>query len=83
MAHEKQTVKWLGQDVEVTEVPIIKRTESVNEYELEDGAIIRVAVPTTAILRIEGQTDAEGNPLYWIRNGTVVGIIRKPIKQSG
>ena len=83
MAHEKQTIKWLGQEIEFTEVPIIRRAESVNEYELEDGTVIRVAVPTTAVLRLEGQTDVEGNPLYWVKNGTVVSVIRKPKGSSG
>jgi len=82
VAQEKQTVKWFGQDLEFTEVPILKRSESVNEYELADGAIIRVAIPTTAVLRFEGQTDAEGNPIYWVRNGNVVSVIRKPSKSS-
>ena len=70
--------------VEVTEVPISKRTrEEPNEYELEDGAIIRVVNPTVVVYRTEGPTDPEGNPMYLVKLGTQTVVVRGPRKPDG
>lgn len=78
MAEVKRSFTWLGRQVEVTEVPILKRLEGVHEYHLEDGSIIRVATPTMAVLRLDETRDAMGNPTYLIQNGTSVTVIQGP-----
>lgn len=78
MAEVKRSLRWLGRQVEVMEVPILKRAEDVHEYHLEDGAIIRVATPTLAILRVDESRDAMGNPTYLVQNGTSVIVIQGP-----
>ena len=70
-----------GVPVEVTEVQVVKHhVEEQNEYELEDGAIIRVPNPATVVYRVEGPVDAEGNPGYLVKVGTSVTIVRGPRK---
>jgi hypothetical protein len=77
----KRTFHWLGKDVEVTEVPILKSIEHVHEYHLEDGAIIRVATPTTGVIRLDEQ-DTQGNPIYLVYNGTTVNVIEGPKQKN-
>ncbi len=82
MAEVKRKVTWFGVELEVTEVPILASEEHYNEYRLEDGAIIRVACPTTAVFRIDLAADAQGNPYYWVQNGSVVNVLESPKKKS-
>ena len=63
VAERKQTISLLGQNVIVPEIPIVKSDEKTNEYELEDGSVIRFRAVATAILRVEGQYDGDGNPI--------------------
>jgi len=78
----KRSFNWFGKDVEVTEVPIVKRFEDVHEYHLEDGAIIRVATPTTSVVRLDEPKDAQGFPTYLVFNGTTVNVIQGPKQKS-
>lgn len=73
---EKQTVPIFGQNISATEVSVVKADEKVNEYELEDGSVIRFRVVATSILRIDDQYDAEGNPIYLVKNGQIVTVIK-------
>lgn len=83
MAEIKRKAKLFGNEIDVVEVPIVSRSEGAHEYCLEDGAIIRVATPTLAIFKIENQIDAEGNPFYYVKNGTTVVVIAGPTANSG
>lgn len=76
MAQTKTTIKLLGKDIPVTEVPIRSRKEVPAEFELEDGSVIRVAAPVTTVYRIENEWDLEGNPLYFVKNGIAVNVVQ-------
>jgi len=73
---KKQKLTIGAYTVEVTPLEIVHRREQPNEYELEDGTIIRVVNPTVIVYRIEGQRDYEGHPAYWVKNGTSVIVVR-------
>jgi hypothetical protein len=75
MAEQKTTLKLLGKDIPVTEIPIVERKETPAEYSLEDGTIIRYATPATAVYRIDNQYDNDGTPLYLVKNGAAVTVI--------
>ncbi len=81
---EKRTLRLTGgTTLAVQQVEIKKRLkEEVNEYELEDGTIVRVANPVTVIYRIEGALDPEGNPGYLVKVGTAVTVVRGPEKEG-
>jgi len=72
----KTKLNLFGRDVDVTEVPIVQRHETPAEYHLEDGSVVRFATIATAVYRIDGQYDMEGNPIYVIKNGNVVTVIQ-------
>jgi hypothetical protein len=75
MPERKITLNLWGGEVPVTDVPIVKKSESLAEYELEDGSTIRVASVVTQVLRVDGQYDPEGQPFYLVKTGNVVNTI--------
>lgn len=48
--------------------------EHWNEYLVDDGSVIRVKLVATEIVRIEGQYDAEGNPVYVLQSTNVMAV---------
>lgn len=70
-----QKINLFGQEVPVTEVPILERKEIPSEYKLGDGSLIRFVASATSVLRINGQYDGEGNPIYLVKTGQAVTII--------
>lgn len=70
-----QKLSIFGQEVPVTEVPILERKEVPSEYKLEDGSVIRFISSATSVLRVDGQHDGEGNPVYLIKTGQAVSVI--------
>ncbi len=75
---KQRTLPLLGHDTPVTEVDILERKDHVAEFKLEDGALIRFTAVPTAVLRLDGQYNADGNPIYVVLNGTVVTVVSAP-----
>ncbi|MGC8500940.1 MAG: hypothetical protein ACP5OS_07185 [Leptospirillia bacterium] len=78
MSEKKIKIPLFGHEVEAVEVPISKSTESHNEYELADGSTIRLKVVATSVLRLVGQYNPDGDPLYLVKNGQVVTVVEVP-----
>ncbi len=75
MAEHKKKIPMFGQDVDVADVPITKATEFFNEYELEDGTVLKVKNVATSILRVEGQFNpADGKPIYLVLTSPVASV---------
>lgn len=76
---EKKKIPLGGNQVEAWQLDVVKRgKEDLVEYELEDGAVIRVANPVVLAYRLETFKDAEGNPGYIVKLGTSVTVVRGP-----
>jgi hypothetical protein len=75
----KVKVTLNGQTVDAADVPITQTEERWNEYKLEDGTTLRVKFAVGSIIRVSGQYDAEGNPVYMIK-GNVVSVPIVPDK---
>jgi hypothetical protein len=69
----KVKVTLNGQTVDAADVPITQTEERWNEYKLEDGTTLRVKFVVGSIIRVNGQYDPEGNPVYMIK-GNVVSV---------
>jgi hypothetical protein len=68
-----------GTFVDVLQLDVAKRgKEDLVEYELEDGAVIRVANPVVIAYRLDHLRDPEGNPGYIVKLGTSVTVVRGP-----
>ena len=68
----KRRIPFQGKEVEATPVSANTSNEYWNQYLLEDGSIIRAKLVATEFLRIDGEYDAEGNPVYVIRSTNIV-----------
>lgn len=82
MAEQKKTIKVFGVDTVVMDVPVAKAEEHFNEYELEDGSLLRVKNVPHSILRVQGQYDANGNPVYLVFTTPVVSVMSSPLSSS-
>jgi hypothetical protein len=58
-----------GRPVDGYEVPVRESTERWSEITLEDGTVLRVKPVVVGAVRLEGQYDPEGNPLYALKQG--------------
>ncbi len=58
--------------------------EHWNEYLVDDGTVVRVKLVATEIVRLDGQYDVEGNPVYLL-NSTNVMTVSAPddLKRKG
>jgi len=45
------------------------------EYEVEDGTRLRIKPVATEVLRLDGEYDADGNPLYLLKTGNVMSVL--------
>ena len=78
MPERKRKIPLLGREVDVTEVPILHRSDQVAEYTLEDGSTIRFAAIPTVVLRLDGEWNADGSPVYLVSHGTIVTAVEWP-----
>ncbi len=70
----KRKIKWQDRMVDVTELSFQTGGEHWNEYLVDDGSVIKLKTITSQILRVDGEYDNEGNPIYIIRSTNIVSI---------
>ncbi len=64
--------------VEGTVVSVSESTEKWSEVTLQDGTVIRIKPNVLSAIRMDGQYDPEGNPVYAIRSAAVITIASAP-----
>lgn len=74
MPEQKRKMAILGTEIEVADVPITTATEFFNEYQLEDGSVLKVKSVATSILRLEGQFTPDGRPIYLVLTSPAVNV---------
>lgn len=77
MGRKKKVRLQDGNFIEGTIVPFQSGGEHWNEYLVEDGSVLRVKLVGTEVIRLDGQYDQEGNPVY-ILNSTNVMVVSAP-----
>jgi hypothetical protein len=70
-------IKWQGRDVDGLEVRFRSNHEEWNDYTLEDGSNIRMKAVVSEIVRLDGEFDGEGNPIYLVKSTNVL-VIKAP-----
>ena len=70
---------------EVETVSVQSTQENWNEYLLSDGSVVKTKTVLTEVFRVIGEYDAEGNPIYVLRQGGILVVdapegLRKPEK---
>lgn len=68
-------VPYQGRQVEGRSVDFLTRKEDFNEYQLADGKILRIKMVVTRIIKLEGETAPDGNPIYVLQSQNVVAPI--------
>ena len=67
-------MQWQGEEVDALETRFKVVREDWNEYELEDGTIIRMKPVVAEVLRIVDHWDTEGNPVYQVKSANVLMV---------
>ena len=58
--------------VDAEQIDFEAKAEPWTTHELADGTILRVRVILTGVMRIEGEYDQSGNPIYVVSSQTVI-----------
>ena len=71
------------------EVPVVESTERWSEIKLEDGSVIRIKPSILSAIRIPGDWDPEGNPMYVLKANNAMMIaeasekLKRPAQEEG
>jgi hypothetical protein len=67
-----------GAIVEGTEVMVQESTERWSEFLLDDGTVVRTKQSLVSCVRIDGQYDDDGRPIYVARGAPIITIANVP-----
>lgn len=67
-----------GKMVDGMDVPIERSDERWSEFTLEDGTVIRAKINIASAVRVDGQYDTRGQPVYILNTSPTVSIINVP-----
>ena len=67
-----------GQIADGVEVPIEELNERWSEIKLGDGTIVRVKLSIVSVVRVPGQYDQVGNPMYIMNMTPTIAIFSVP-----
>lgn len=67
-----------GQMADGYEVGVEESTEKWSEYTLSDGTVLRGKITLISAVRIEGQFDPQGNPMYAMNMAPTIVIAKSP-----
>jgi hypothetical protein len=70
----RRRLKLGDREFEGTPIAPTSSQEFWNEYLLDDGTVVRVKLVATEFLRVDGQFDADGNPVYVVKSTNVMSI---------
>jgi hypothetical protein len=63
-----------GEPIDAEQVEISQSSEHWNQYLLEDGTVFKLKTIAARALRVIGQYDPEGNPVYIMQSSNVVAV---------
>ena len=80
MAEKKVKVQIPGQPgpVDAVEVSVAESTERWTEVQLEDGSVVRLKPVVVGAIRVEGQYDQDGNPVYSLKVNQIMVVASAP-----
>jgi hypothetical protein len=67
-----------GKSVDGFDVPVRETVERATEITLEDGSILRLKVSILGAIRLAGQYDPEGNPMYVLKATNAMIVAEAP-----
>lgn len=67
-------VTFGGKESDATPVEVNQASEYWNQYLLDDGSVLKLKTVATQIVRLIGEYDSEGNPIYVVKSGNIVTV---------
>jgi len=67
-----------GRMVDGFEVPVVESTERWTEIKLEDGSVLRLKPTIISAVRVSGQYDPDGNPMYALKATNAMVVAEAP-----
>lgn len=74
MARKRKLTMPDGKVVDGTEMGFRTLGEHWNEYLLDDGTVVRLKPVVLSVIRAEGQTDENGDPVYMVNSQNVLSV---------
>jgi hypothetical protein len=74
VARKKKVPLSDGRVIEGTIMPFQTAGEHWNEYLVDDGTVVRIKLVVKEIVRLDGEYDARGDPLYTVESTNVSAI---------
>ena len=68
-------VKHQGKVFAAEPVPVEESTERWTIIQLEDGTTIRLKPVITDVVRVTGQYDNEGQPMYIVKSANIMSVV--------
>lgn len=75
MADKTTLVPWEGAMVEGVFVPIDAMHESVQSYQLSDGATLNLRCVVSQVVRLKGKYNQDKDPIYVVKSQLVVSTV--------
>ena len=63
-----------GNLIDAEQININQTSEYWNQYFLEDGTVLKMKLVATKVVRLVGQYDQSGNPVYFVTSTNVVAV---------
>ncbi len=67
-------VTFQGKEFDATPVEANQTSEYWNQYLLDDGSVLKLKTVVTQIIRLIGEYDSDGNPIYVAKSGNIVTV---------
>ncbi len=68
-----------GEVVDAETVEIVKEENVPVKLTLTDGSVLRLKMDVAEILRLPGETNTHGEPLYLVRSSNTLTLLEPPI----
>ncbi len=80
MVERKTKIPLLGtnQVVDGFDVPVEESNERWSEFKLEDGTTFKIKMTVVSAVRVDGQFDAQGNPMYVMNMTPIMALVDVP-----
>ena len=80
------TVQFQGKDCRGVKVAINKSTEHWSSVLLADGTEIKIKAAVVSAIRLKGQFDNDGNPVYMVKSANLLDVsspdsVREPPRE--
>ncbi|MBU4485149.1 hypothetical protein KKA47_06990 [bacterium] len=63
---------------EGVDIVIDESNERWSEIKLKDGAVLRIKFSVIQIIKVEGEFDEQGNPVYVVKGAPMITVVSLP-----